>query len=150
MQCCSLQNGERGGKGGRKGEGGGNEMHCWEGAGRRSHDPCDVVGILMSPKFPSKRFEGRKCTEKCRRETHTQHTGTHTCTCTTSTRSPNSRARGDDEISRKPKGELSAKRDPLGFRHDDRNLDKTLVQQQFIQTHSLITEPEDILDMNMT
>ncbi len=72
----------------KKGGGGCNEMHCWEGAGRRSHDPCDVDRILMSHKVPlQKRYEGAKYTEEWGRETHThthtQHTQVyaHRCTC---------------------------------------------------------------------
>lgn len=37
--------------------GGCNEMHCWEEAGRGSHDPCDVVGILMSHKVPRRKIQ---------------------------------------------------------------------------------------------
>lgn len=47
---------ERGGGGGV----GWNETHRWEGAGRRSRDPCDVVGILMSHKVTRQKIRRNK------------------------------------------------------------------------------------------
>lgn len=85
MQCCSPQNGERGGegRGGERKKGGGgvgcNEMHRWEGAGRRSRDPCDVVGILMSHKVPLAKDTDKEQSARGSvvGETHTQHTNAH-------------------------------------------------------------------------
>lgn len=81
----------------KKGVGGGNEMHCWEGAWRRSHDPCDVVGILMSHKVPRQNDVKEQSAQGSVVGKRTHMHSTLRCvrrdTCTTSAPSPNSRAR---------------------------------------------------------
>lgn len=47
-------------KGGREGERKGKGGERGSTAGRRSHDPCDAVGILMSHKVPWKKLRRNK------------------------------------------------------------------------------------------
>lgn len=125
MQCCSPQKGERGGKGrGRKGGGGCNEMHCWEGAGRRSHDPCDVVGILMLHKVPQQKMPKEQSAQWSVVGKHIHNTlryvRTHTHDIHSISPPPKKKNKNltgwrKCEISGKPEGKkMSAKRDPLG------------------------------------
>lgn len=76
-----MERGE-GREGERKKGGGGvgcNEMHCWEGAGRRSRDPCDVVGILMSHKVPRRKIRRNKVHGGVWSGKHIHNIQTHMC-----------------------------------------------------------------------
>lgn len=105
-------------EGERKKGGGGvgcNEMHCREGAGRRSRDPCDVVGILMSHKVAKDTKE--QSAQGSVAGKHIHNTLTHMCRRMHDIHPfhPNSQARGNGEISGSRKGKNVRQVRPFGL-----------------------------------
>lgn len=103
MQCRSPQNG-----------GGGNKMHCEEGAGWRSRDPCNAARIPMWHKVPRQKIQKEQSAER-------DVFGKHNTDPHTKTSFPKLTERRESR-----KGKTPAKRDPLGRRPADRSLDETL------------------------